>query len=115
NDRLSSDPVPVTADPHEVVFTWRERTTAEENSWQPTLRASLEIHNPSGMPRLEQAQIEGPYNVAGVSEHTATRDRILVCRPDAPEQEEACARDIMTELARRAFRRPVTEADISAP
>lgn len=115
NEQLTSPKIPVTAGPHEVVFTWRERAAAEQNSWQPTQRASLEIHNPSGMPRLEQAQIEGPYNAAGVHDATATRDRILVCRPEAVAEEEACAKQILTNLARRAFRRPVTEEDIAEP
>ena len=34
--------IAVSAGPHEVAFTWRERTEVEQNSWQPGLRASLE-------------------------------------------------------------------------
>lgn len=114
DDNLTSPPIPVTAGPHEVMFTWRERVTAEQNSWQPTLRDSLEIHNPSGMPRLEKAMIEGPHNASGVSA-MAPRERILVCQPEAAEQEEACAETILANLARQAFRRPITDADIAAP
>ena len=58
------------AGPHEVVFTWRERVGAEQNSWQPTERDSLEIHNTSGMPRLEKAMVEGPFNDSGEREIT---------------------------------------------
>lgn len=112
---LTSPRIPVTAGPHEVVFTWRERASIEQNSWQPTGRASLEIHNPSGMPRLEKAQIEGPYNVSGVSS-SAPREQLLVCQPDAAAaDEQACVREILATLARRAFRRPVTDEDIAAP
>jgi hypothetical protein len=114
DESLTSPRIPVTAGPHEVIFTWRERVTAEQNSWQPVLRDSLEIHNPSGMPRLEQAMIEGPYNISGVSE-MATRERVLVCQPEAASEEEACAIDILENLARQAFRRPVNEEDIAAP
>jgi hypothetical protein len=114
DDNLSSPKIPVTAGPHEVIFTWRERVSAEQNSWQPTLRNSLEIHNPSGMPRLEKAMIEGPYNAVGVSE-TAPREQILVCRPSGVDEEEICARDILANLAQRAFRRPITDIDIEAP
>lgn len=114
NDKLTSPKIPVKAGPHEVVFTWRERVTAEQNSWQPTLRDSLEIHNPSGMPRLEKAQIEGPYNVSGVS-NMATRERILVCQPEAASEEDACAEKVLSNLARQAFRRDINEEDIAAP
>jgi hypothetical protein len=114
NEKLTSPNIPVTAGPHEVIFTWRERVTAEQNSWQPVQRDTLEIHNPSGKPRLEEAMVEGPYNVTGVSE-MATRERVLVCQPEKVSEEEACAKDILANLARQAFRRPVTDDDIAAP
>jgi hypothetical protein len=114
DQKLTSPKIAVTAGPHEVVFTWRERVTAEQSSWQPTLRNSLEIHNPSGMPRLEKAMIAGPYAASGVSA-TAPRQRILVCQPNAVTDEEACAKAALSNLARRAFRRAVTDEDIAAP
>src|SRR5690606_30072547 len=85
----------------------------EQNAWEPGLRASLEIHNPSGMPRLEMGVIEGPFTVTGVSE-TPTRDRIFVCRPESEADETPCAERIVSTLARRAYRRPVTEDDVAA-
>ena len=114
NRQLTSPRIPVTAGPHEVVFTWRERVAAEQNAWQPPARNTLEIHNPSGMPRLEKAQIEGPYNSAGIS-NMPTRDRILTCNPQMSAGEDSCAREILSSLARKAFRRPVTAEDIAAP
>jgi len=111
--KMTSPPIPVTAGPHEVIFTWKERATREQNAWQPGLRASLEAHNPSGMPRLEDGVIEGPLTVTGVSE-TPSRERIFVCRPTAESEETACATEILSKLARRAFRRPVTQDDIAA-
>jgi len=114
NEKLTSPKMPVTAGPHEVVFTWRERTTVEQNSWQPVDRATLEIHNTSGMPRLESASIEGPFNATGVSD-SAPRQRVMTCEPSSASQEEACVREILSNLARRAFRRPVDDSDIAAP
>ena len=114
DQKLTSPRIPVTAGPHEVVFTWRERVNVEQNSWQPTLRDTLEIHNPSGMPRLEKAMVKGPYAATGVST-SATREQILVCQPSAAAEEEPCAREVLTNLARRAFRRSVSEDDIAAP
>ncbi|HEX7235787.1 MAG TPA: DUF1592 domain-containing protein [Gammaproteobacteria bacterium] len=113
NAAMTSPPIPVTAGPHEVAFTWRERSPAEQNAWEPGLRASLEAHNPSGMPRLEDGVVEGPYNVTGVSE-TPTRERLFVCRPASAAEEPACAEKILSSLARRAFRRSVGAEDIEA-
>jgi hypothetical protein len=113
DERLTSPPIPITAGPHEVVFTWKERTSAEQNSWEPGLRATMEIHNPSGMPRLENVVIEGPHNVTGVSE-MASRERVFVCRPASAAEEPACATEILSKLARRAFRRPVDASDVEA-
>jgi hypothetical protein len=113
NAAMTSPPIPITAGPHDVAFTWRERAPHEQNSWEPGLRASLEAHNPSGMPRLEDGVIEGPYNVTGVSD-TPSRERIFVCRPQSAAEEPACAEQILSSLARRAFRRAVDRADIDA-
>jgi hypothetical protein len=112
DEKLTSPPIPITAGPHEVMFTWKERPAREQNAWEPGLRASLEIHNPSGMPRLEASVIEGPFNATGVSD-TPTRDRIFVCRPNSVEEELPCAEQVLETLARRAYRRPVTEDDIT--
>ncbi len=65
------------------------------------------------MPRLEDGVIEGPYNVTGVSD-TPTRERLFVCRPASAAEESACAEQILSSLARRAFRRPVDSDDIAA-
>jgi hypothetical protein len=110
-EKLTSPPIPVTAGPHEVIFTWKERREVKQDVWEPSLRASLEIHNPSGMPRLEYGVIEGPYNATGVG-HTPIRDRIFSCYPEDEAEASACAEEIMLSLARVAFRHPVTADDI---
>jgi hypothetical protein len=114
NQKLTSPKLKVTAGPHEVIWTWRERPNAEQNSWQPVARDTLEIHNTSGNPRLEKVMIEGPYNVSGISQ-MSTREKILTCDPALASEEENCARQILTNLARRAFRREVNDSDIAAP
>jgi mono/diheme cytochrome c family protein len=62
-------------------------------------------------PHVGQVQIEGPYDVKGVGD-TATRQRIFSCQPKTPREETTCARTIVSTLAKRAFRRPVTAADL---
>ena len=106
--------VKVSAGPHDVGFTWRERPGQRQDVWQPALRDSQEIHMVGGMPKIRTAMVEGPYNVTGVSA-TPSRDRIFVCRPASAAEEASCAERIFTNLTRRAYRRPVTGDDVQAP
>lgn len=112
--RMTSPKIKITAGPHDVGFTWIERPAQEQNVWQPPLRDSLEAHNPAGIPRLRSGNIEGPYNVTGISD-TPTRQRIFVCKPATAAKEAGCASEILTTVARRAYRRPVVESDMEAP
>jgi hypothetical protein len=104
----------VTAGPHEVGFTWRERPTRRQDVWIPALRDTQEVHMIGGLARLKTVGVEGPYDVTGVS-MTPGRQRVFVCRPASPAEEPGCAERIFTNLARRAYRRPVTADDIAAP
>jgi cytochrome c5 len=112
--RMTSPRVPITAGPHDVGFTFIDRPAAEQNAWQPVLRDSLEAHNPSGIPRLRTGNIDGPYNVTGISE-TPTRKRLFTCRPTTTAKEAPCASEILSAVARRAYRRPVGANDMEAP
>ena len=65
-------------------------------------------------PRVEAIDIAGPYNATGPGD-TDSRRRIFVCRPadDARGSEaETCAREILSTLATRAYRRPVHETEL---
>jgi mono/diheme cytochrome c family protein len=62
-------------------------------------------------PDVSKLIIGGPYSPTSRGE-TPSRQAIFVCRPAQPAQEPACARTILTTLAHRAFRRPVTSGDI---
>jgi mono/diheme cytochrome c family protein len=112
--RMMSPRIKVTAGLHEVGFTFVERPTLSQDMWQPSLRATQEAHNPSGLPRLRNAIIEGPYGTPSVSD-TESRKRLFVCTPKTTAQETPCASQIFSTVARRAFRRPVTKIDIDAP
>jgi hypothetical protein len=70
--------------------------------------------SPNGV-SVEYISIGGPYNPTGPGD-TESRRRIFICRPKAGEtpgssQEDACAKQVLTALARRAYRRPVTAID----
>jgi mono/diheme cytochrome c family protein len=62
-------------------------------------------------PAIESVTISGPYNAAG-SGNSPSRQRIFTCRPSATITEPACARRILSTLARRAYRRPVDDVDV---
>jgi mono/diheme cytochrome c family protein len=62
-------------------------------------------------PHVGQVTIEGPHDAKGATS-TASRDRIFVCRPAAPREEDACARRILSTLVKRAYRRPATAEDL---
>jgi mono/diheme cytochrome c family protein len=66
-----------------------------------------------GEPAVDSVAINGPFNATGSGE-TPSRRRILVCHPTRQEQEEPCARKILLSLAHRAYRRPVTDAELRA-
>jgi len=62
-------------------------------------------------PEVSKLVIGGPYEPTGHGD-TPSRRKIFGCRPARPAQEPACARTILKALAHRAFRRPVTNADL---
>ena len=94
-----------------VGVTFVQETTVPEGIFQPRL-AGIETKywrdNPISVTRVT---ISGPYDFKGRGE-TPSRRRIFLCRPTGSEDEEACAKKILSALARRAFRRPVTEVDV---
>src|SRR5262249_39187746 len=53
----------------------------------------------------------GPYTTRGPG-NSPSRNRIFTCHPGSQTEEAACARKIISTIARRAYRRPVTNADI---
>ena len=71
-------------------------------------------HGLRGQPGIDKLFISGPFD-GTVPDDTPSRQKIFTCRPAgdaAAGAKEACARDIITTLARRAYRRPVTDADV---
>ena len=65
-----------------------------------------------GNAAVERVEIAGPHGATGPGD-TASRRRIFTCRPDGADAAAArCAREILSRLARRAYRRPVTGADV---
>ena len=65
----------------------------------------------SAFPQLDSLQIGGPFHPTGPGD-TPSREAIYVCQAKRASQESPCAKKILTRLARRAYRRPATEADL---
>ncbi len=63
------------------------------------------------LPHLQDVIIGGPHNPTGVSE-SPVRQRIFTCRPTSPDEERPCARGILTDLARSAYRRPLEPSEV---
>jgi cytochrome c5 len=61
---------------------------------------------------LDHIEVEGPFNPTGPGS-TPSRRRIFVCTPKGSQDEAPCARQILTTLARRLYRRPVTDHEIA--
>ena len=101
---------------HRVAATFVERMVAPEGVRPAYLPVSnIAFGGVRGAEaRLEAIEIAGPYDPTGAGD-TASRRRIFVCRPaDGAGRGEAetCAREILSALATRAYRRPVTEAEL---
>ena len=62
-------------------------------------------------PEINRVIVDGPFNVSGRG-NTPSREKIFVCHPATPNDDVPCATQILSSLARRAFRRPVTDADL---
>ena len=73
--------------------------------------ARLKRFDVLGGAEVNKLIIAGPYAPTGRGD-TASRRKIFVCRPVNRAAEPACARTVLTTLAHRAFRRPVTNADV---
>ena len=79
-----------------------------------TMNTPGEIPGFQFYPHVGQVTIEGPFNAKGATD-TASRSRIFTCTPRqgaTAREEERCARTIVSTLAKRAFRRPTTAADM---
>jgi mono/diheme cytochrome c family protein len=109
--------VPVKAGSHKVGVTFLA------TNYRPTLdlikqyeRKSLENNSIPQLqyyPAIGLLRIQGPFG-ATRSEDSRSMKKVFTCRPSAPVQEDACARQILTTLARQAFRRPVTPLDMES-
>ena len=106
---------PVTAGSHLVQVYFAARTSAYvEDLFDPSLRRDP-YRAPNGEPVVSSVTITGPFPKTASPGDSPSRRKLLVCTPATAAEEAACARTIISTLARRAWRRPVTDADLEIP
>ncbi len=105
----------VTAGPHDVGVAFIKQPSSLLETKRQPYQAHYNMHrHPRITPALYQVSITGPH---GSEEHgnSPSRRRLFVRQPTGREDEDVCAREIFSTLLRRAYRRPVTEADLRKP
>ena len=104
--------VPVRAGPHDVVATFLRKSLLVVDGGSRLPFTKPRTYGGSILePFVESVTITGPFDVTGPGD-TPSRRRVFSCHPTEPADEERCAREILSALAGRAYRRPVAELDL---
>ena len=104
--------VPVKAGPHVVTVAFvADPDAVEPARLEPYIRSSVDNFDWSGSPHLQSLTITGPFHPAGAND-TPSQRKIFVCRPGPRLSEDACAKKILSTLARRAFRGQASGSDM---
>ena len=104
--------MPVKAGTHVIWATTVLKSHAPRDDLiKPFVRTTVDGLDIMGDPSVDRLTIEGPYAASG-SGDTASRRKILICKPAAPANESACARRILSALSRSAYRKPVDQATL---
>jgi hypothetical protein len=115
---VSTEPITVTAGPHQVAATFIREFEGEEDDLMKPIDHTLADtqigvgYGVTTLPHLRNLAIVGPSKVTGVSDNPV-RHKIFTCRPAAGADGTACAQRIIERLATEAYRRPVSPADIA--
>ncbi len=99
--------VPLGAGPHEVAVAFLQKTGAQHEGLTRAARRGQ-----AREPAIASVTLSGPYGADGTGD-TPSRRRIFTCTPADGAAAEPCARQILSTLARRAYRRPVTDDDLA--
>jgi len=109
NKRLKNIRFTAPAGVHRFVVAFRHRSFAESED-------RLQMYAPGGgqdrVLRVNSFEIRGPFNSTGVS-MTPSRQHVFSCYPKSAAEETPCAKQVIGTVARRAFRRPVTDRDMA--
>lgn len=116
---ITTSSIKIKAGPHLVSASFIQKADGPREDEVHLVEQSLvdltigAVPGTSTLPHLLDVSITGPLHIYGISD-TPSRRRIFLCRPSDVASEIPCARRIISSLARSAFRRPVTAADMQA-
>jgi hypothetical protein len=111
-DRRLTVRLPVKAGTHRLWATTVLKSQAPRDDLiKPFLRTTVDGLDIIGDPSVDRMTIEGPFAATGPGD-TPSRRKIFVCGVPRPT-DEACAKRILTTLARKAYRKPVDDATSS--
>ncbi len=104
----------LSAGKHQIAVNFlRVPNSPDAEVWKQHNRTSLDTDVLKGPPHLDKVEIRGPFEASGKGT-TAAREKIFICEPGILEDEQlSCASEILSTLARQAYRRPVTENEVS--
>jgi cytochrome c551/c552 len=104
--------IPVKAGPRVLGVTFLKKPSAlPETLRQPYQAHFNSYRHPRLQPAIYSVSVVGPYGTSAPGD-TPSRRRLFIVRPTSPAQETAAARRILSTVLRRAWRRPVTDADL---
>ena len=107
--------LPVKAGPHDLGVTFLKNPASLRETARQPYTAQFNMHrHPRSSPAVYQVSITGPFSAHGPGD-TPSRSRIFIAQPKSPGEEETCAKQILSTLMRRAYRRPVSDADLARP
>ncbi len=114
---IRTPPIFITAGPQMISASFIRRAEgAVQDFVMPFEQATADlttgnVKGLTGLPHVKTLGVDGPYKARGVSS-MPSHDKIFTCWPARSSEEVACAKTILSRLARQAFRRPITDQDL---
>jgi hypothetical protein len=103
----------IPAGPHTIGVAFLKKSSATTlELLQPFERERLDPITPVGIPELDKVTVEGPFNPTR-SDKAPSRLKVFTCTPASGQDEAVCARTILSSIARRAYRGPVSDTDMT--
>jgi mono/diheme cytochrome c family protein len=111
-DRRLTFTIPVKAGERTVNVAFLKRADAlDDHAYEPFERTTIDPVTWFGDPHVDRISLTGPFNVRGQGE-TPSRRKVFVCHPAKGADDVPCAKRILANLVKQAYRRPATDTDI---
>ena len=110
DDDLRTPPIHVKAGPQTISAAFIQKASGPVDDYLSPYEHSLgdlfagRTQGITALPHVRDLGINGPYHATGVSE-TPSRSRVFACRPAEDSDDLPCARQILSALARQAYRK----------